>query len=137
MHERHRRANLSTRQAAQPDQPVFPEGFPSCGRHLCYHGEQGLQLGRLLRERAERIGRRKHFVCVANYTLPSKIANAIHNFRGTGPSVRQIAAVEDQIGRSLPQVRQNGLKRGSVAVDVGYHCNPHRVSPVPGTGAKV
>jgi hypothetical protein len=41
-------------------------------------------------------------------------------------AVRQIAAVEDYVGRGLPEIRQDRLKRGAVAVDVGYDSDAHR-----------
>ena len=34
------------------------------------------------------------------------IANLIHNLRGTGASVRQVAAVRNQVRSHTPQVRQ-------------------------------
>src|ERR1017187_8435128 len=43
--------------------------------------------------------------------------------------VSQIAAVEDQVGRGLPQIRQDCLKRAEVAVDVGYDGDAHHRSP--------
>ena len=117
--------NLNARQAAQPREPLFSQRFTGRRRHLLDRGEKGLQLGRLTRKLLQRLGPRKHFIRIANHTLPAEIANAIHNLRGTCSSVSQIAAVEDQVGRGLPQIRQDGLKRGSVAVDVGYDCDAH------------
>jgi hypothetical protein len=81
----------------------------------------------------ERLGPEKHFIRIANHAWPAVIANAIYNLRGICSSVRQIAAMENQVGRCLPQVRQDCLKRGSVAVDVGYDCDAHHRSSVPGS----
>jgi hypothetical protein len=79
----------------------------------------------LARKLCQRLGPEKHFIHVAEHTWPAEIANAIHNLRGTRSSLRQIAAVENQVGRSLPQIRQDSLECGSVAVDVGYDCDAH------------
>jgi hypothetical protein len=43
--------------------------------------------------------------------------------------MRQIAAVEDQVGRGLAQIREDCVKRGSIAVDVGHDCDAHHSSP--------
>ena len=101
----------------------------STGRrgHLLDHSQQGLQVGRLARKLRQRLGPEKHFIRIANHALPAEIANAVHNLHGTRSAVSQIAAVEDQVGRSLPQIRQDCLKGGSVAVDVGYDCDAHQI----------
>jgi uncharacterized protein involved in exopolysaccharide biosynthesis len=71
-----------------------------------------LQLRQLTRKLGQRLGPEKHFIGIANHALPAEIANPIHDLRGTRSTVRQIAAVKDQVGRSLPQIRQDGLERG-------------------------
>src|ERR1022692_3821645 len=76
-----------------------------------------------------RCGAKKHFIRIADHTLPAEIANAIHNLHGTCSGVGQIAAVEDQVGRGLPQIRQDCLERGKVAVDVGDDGDAHHSSP--------
>jgi hypothetical protein len=67
-----------------------------------------------------------HFIRIAKHTLPAEIANTIHDLCWTCPSVSQVAAMEDQVWRGLLQIGQDCLKRGSVAVDVGYNCDAHR-----------
>ena len=125
MHQRHRTMNLHARQAAQPGEPLFSQRFTGRRGHLLDRGEKGLQLRRLARKLRQRLGPEKHFIRIADHALPAEIANAIHNLGGTRSAVSQIAAVEDQVGRGLPQIRQDCLKRGSVAVDVGYDCDAH------------
>jgi hypothetical protein len=39
--------------------------------------------------------------------------------------VRQIAAVEDQVGRSLAQIGEDRFERGSIAMNVGYNRYAH------------
>jgi hypothetical protein len=111
--------NLALRQTAQPVKSLFANGFARCGRHLGDHGEPELR---------EAIGRNQHFVRIAKDARPSQVPNAIHNLGGAGSGVSQIATVEDQVGREFPQIREDGLKCGSVAVDVGYDRDPHRFS---------
>src|SRR5271157_394758 len=80
----------------------------------------------MTRELCQRLGSEKHLVRIANYPAPAEIADPVHNFHGTCTGVGQIAAVEDQVRSGLPQIRQDRLKRGSVAVDVGRDCDAHR-----------
>lgn len=132
MHERHRTMNLDSRQAAQPCESLFAKGFAGCRSHLPDRCPHGLQLGHLIRKLHQRLGHPKHFIRIANHALPTEIANAIHNFGGTCSTVRQVAAVEDQVGRGLSQIRQDCLKRGSVSVDVRHDCDAHHNSSMPG-----
>jgi len=73
----------------------------------------------LARKLLERLGPEKHFICVAHHTFPAEVANAIDNLHGARTSVGEITAVENQIGRSLLQIRQNSFKRRSIPMDVG------------------
>jgi hypothetical protein len=50
--------------------------------------------------------------------LPAKIANAIDNLHGARTGVGEITAMENQVGRSLLQIRQNCFKRRSIPMDV-------------------
>ena len=45
--------------------------------------------------------------------------------------MRQVAAVEDQVGRGLAQIREDRLERGSIPVDIGYDGDAHDSNPVP------
>jgi hypothetical protein len=48
----------------------------------------------------QRLGPEKHFISVTHRTLPAKIVNAIDNLDGARTGVREIAAVENQVGRT-------------------------------------
>jgi len=63
-------------------------------------------------KRIERFGHGQRFLAIANDAWPAEIANVVHNLNGTISVVGQIAAVQNQVGRGLPQVRQNSLERG-------------------------
>src|SRR5260370_29928681 len=106
--------NLNARQATQPGDPFFSERGAGRNPHLLNRCKKWLQLGRLLGKFRQRLGAEKHFVRIANHALPAEVANVIHNLRGTCSSVREIAAMEDQVGSGLTQIRQDCLKRGSV-----------------------
>jgi len=67
----------------------------------------------------ERLGPKKHFICVAQHTFPAEIANAIDNLHGARTGVCEITSVENQVRRSLLQIRQNSFKRRSIPMDVG------------------
>ena len=93
-------------------------------------GEHRLQFGQLAGKLRQRLGPEKHFIRIANHARPSEIAHPIHNLHRTGTAVRQIAAVQNQVGRGLPQIRQDCLKRGSIAVYVGDDCDAHALPPL-------
>jgi hypothetical protein len=84
----------------------------------------------LLGKLFERLGAEKHFIRIANHAGPAEIAHAIHYLRGTGSAVSQIAAVEYQVGSSLPQIREDCFKGGPIAVNIGYDCDAHKGSRV-------
>ena len=46
---------------------------------------------------------------------------------GLAPLSARSPPWKNQVGRGLPQIRQDGLKRGPVAVDVGYNRKAHQV----------
>src|SRR5450759_1229280 len=121
--------SLRARQAAQPCEPLFSQRFTGHRRHLPDHGPKSMQLGRLTGKLLERPRHGEHVVRIAGHAWPAEIANAVHDLHGTGTSVSQIAAVEDQVGRSLAQIRQDRFKRGSIAVDVGYDGDAHLIKP--------
>ena len=128
MHQRHRTMNLHARQAAQPGDPLFSQRFDGVAAAISpIAAKSGCSLGDCFANSHSDSGSKKHFIRIADHALPAEIANAVHNLRGTCAAVSQIAAVKDQVGRGLPQIRQNGLKRGSVAVDVGNDCDAHHV----------
>src|SRR6202011_1552292 len=105
--------------------PGFSQRFAGGHRHLLDRGEERVQRWRLLRKLRQRLGPEKHFIRIAHHAVPAEIANLVHNLHGTRSAVSQIAAVEDHVGSGLPQIRQDCLKRGSVAVDVGYDRDAH------------
>ena len=107
--------SLNHGQTAEPGEPRFSQRFSRRRGDLLDGGER----------RYQRSGVEEHFIHIAQHAGPSMIANLIHNLRGTGASVRQVAAVRNQVRSHTPQVRQYGLKCGSVSVNVGYHCNAH------------
>jgi hypothetical protein len=82
-------------------------------------------------EPLQRFGPENGFIRIADHALPPEVANLVHNLHGTCSAISQIAAVEDQVGSSLLQVRQDSLKRGPVAVDVGYDSDARQGDPVP------
>src|SRR5579872_1057139 len=77
-------------------------------------------------ERLEGLGQWQHFVHVAHHSLPAKIADAVHNLRWTSATVGQIAAVKNQVGRSLSQVGEDSFEGGQISMDVGYDGDAHR-----------
>ncbi len=128
--------NPDARQRTQPGEPLFSQRFTGGRRHLPDGGPQGLQFGRLTGKFLERPGCGKHFVRIANHAWPAEIANLVHNLHVAGTSVRQIAAVKDQVRGGLPQILQNCLKGSPVAVDIGYHCDAHLPRPLIGSSIR-
>jgi len=87
-------------------------------------------------EFSERLGASKHFIGVAHYTAPAKLADSIDNFGWTRTAVGQVAAVEDEVGRDLPEVGLHRFERGPIAVDVGKYRDPHCLLPAD-SGARL
>jgi hypothetical protein len=56
---------------------------------------------------------------IGSQTPLAEIANVIDNLHGARTDVSKIAAVENQIGRSLLQIGQNCFRRRSIPMDVG------------------
>src|SRR5580700_1793086 len=71
----------------------FSQRFAGCCCHFLDYGDNGFHVGRLIRKLSQRLGHKQHFVSIADHSLPAEIANAIHNLRGTGSTVGQVAAV--------------------------------------------
>ena len=111
---------LHARQGTQPFEPLLSECVAGSRRHLRDRGPQGLQMRRLRRKLRQRFRSKQHFIRIAQHARPAQIADAIHDLHRSRAAVGQIATVENQVGRSLPQIRQDRLERGQVAVDVGY-----------------
>jgi hypothetical protein len=79
----------------------------------------------LARELFERLGTKKHFIRIARHAPPAQAADAIRNLRGMRAAIGEIAAVEDQVGRCLAQIRQNCFEGREIAVNVGYDGDAH------------
>src|SRR5207248_11339715 len=84
---------------------------------------------RLHRELFKRCRIEKHFIGIANDAVPAEVADTVHNLRGTGTSAREIAAMKDEVGGGLRQVRQNRFERGEIVVDVGYYRDAQLLVP--------
>jgi|SRR5579872_5137319 len=130
MHQRHATMPLRRWQASQPGEPRFSQRLTGRVRHLPDRSEKGFEVWRLLSKLPERLRPEKHFIRIAHHALLAEIANPVHNFHRTGSSISQIAAVQDQVGRGLPKIRQNRLKSGPVAMDVGDDGDTHYGFPM-------
>jgi hypothetical protein len=73
----------------------------------------------LARKLLQRLGPEKHFVRVADHTLPAEIAKAIDNLHGIRTPECEITAVQNQVGSGFAQIRQDCFKRRSIPMYVG------------------
>ncbi len=117
MDQSHRTMNLLKRQPAQPREPFFSQRFPSRRRHF-FNQIADWRPAKKLRQR---LRPKEHLIGIAKHPLPAEIANLIDNFHGTRSAMRQIAAVEDQVGRSFAQIRQHCVERSPIPVNIGYN----------------
>ena len=131
MHQRDRPWHLYPWKLAQPCQPLFSQRFAARGCHLFDNGPKRLQLRDSRGKFRQRFRPRQHFVSIAQHPLPAKIANSINDLPWTRPSVRQIPAMQNQIRRALPQIRQHSLERRPVAMNIGYDRDAHQTSLRP------
>ena len=111
--------------ASQPREPLLSQRCTRRRADLTNRRPKRRRRFRLAREILQRLGPRQHLIRIADHALPAEIANAIYNLHRTRSAVGQVPSVENQIGRSLPQVRQHRLKRSEVAVDVRYDRDTH------------
>jgi hypothetical protein len=123
--QRHGLLNLNARQTAQPFDSLFAQQGASCVSHLANRGPKRGRSQRLARKFLQRLGPEKHFIRVTDHALPAEIANAVDNLDGARTGVREITAVENQVGRGLLEIGQDCLECGSVSVDVGEDCDAH------------
>jgi hypothetical protein len=83
-------------------------------------------VGRLTGELGQRLRSEKHFIGIAEYAWPAEIADLIDNPGGARSALGQIAAVHNQVGGGLPQILQDCLEGGAIAVNVGNDRDAHR-----------
>ena len=129
MHECQRSVNLSHGQDGKPVEPLAAQFVPRDGRHLFDDGGHRLHGRRAGRKVGERLRSKQHFVGVPQDARPTEIANPIDNFARARSPLRQVAAVENQVGGHLLQVSQHSLEGRPVAMNIGDDGNAHGQSP--------
>jgi hypothetical protein len=83
------------------------------------------ELRRLSGKFIQAFRRPQHLVGVPADSRPRQGANLIDDLGWARSAINQIAAVDNQVRRDLPQVGEDGFKRPKVPVDVRYDCDSH------------
>ncbi len=81
----------------------------------------------------------KHLIGIPADPGPPQGADLIDDLRRVSSTGSQIATMENEVRRDLPQVGENGLESAPIAVDIRYDCDSHFVrcrfcDDGPGTG---
>jgi hypothetical protein len=69
----------------------------------------------------------QHLIGIPADPGPPQGADLIDNVRRVRSTGSQIAAMENEVRRELPQVRDNGLEGVPIPVNIRYDCDSHFV----------
>ena len=69
----------------------------------------------------------KHLIGIPSDPGPPERAYLIDDVRWLRSAVSQIAAMENEVRRNLPQVGENCLEGASIAVNIRYDCDSHLI----------
>src|SRR6267154_5280273 len=119
---------ISLRKSFQPAQAFFTNHRKRRRNQILYAPKKWPKLRRFSRKSTQTLRRPKHLVRISADSRPSQRTNLVDNLRRMCPAVSQIAALDHQVRRSVPQVRQHSLKRPKVTVNIRYDCGSHSCS---------
>jgi hypothetical protein len=119
MYQRQWALNLNMRQRAEPGDSLFSQHGTGPGGCLANRCPKGRWCRRLTCKLLQRYGSKQHFIRVARHAAPSQVAYAIDNVRRARACIREITAVENQVGRGLFQILQDRFESRSIPMNVG------------------
>jgi hypothetical protein len=109
----------------QPSQAFFTDA----GKHRRYQlldaGKKRRELRRFGSKCSETFRSPKHLVGISADPGPSEGADLIDDLRRVSSTVSQIATMDDEVRRDLPQVGEHGFESAPVAVNVRYDRDSH------------
>ncbi len=78
-----------------------------------------------MNELVKRLRPRELLIRVPEHPLPSQLANSVDHRGGIRASVRQVPAVQNQVGGSVAQVGQHSFESRKIPVNIGDDRNAH------------
>ena len=132
VHQRDRSFNLNARQSAQPCNSLFSQHGASRRRHLTDRHPKGGRRRRLARKLFQRLGPEKHFIRIADHTLPAEIANAIDNLHGarTGSlrDHRRAESSRERFGADRPGLLQTPFRFPCMSDTIAIRIKDQKIS---------
>src|SRR5712675_207361 len=120
---------ISLRKSFQPAQAFFTNHRKRRRNQILYAPKKWPKLRRFSRKFTQTLRRPKHLIRIPADSRPPQRTNLVDHLRRMSPAVSQIAALDHQVRRNLPQVRQHSLKRPKVPVNIRYDRGSHFASP--------
>ena len=116
---------VQRRESFQPSQTFFTDACERGGNRLLDHGKNWRELRMCGGIFSHTFRGPKHLVGIPADPGPSERADLIDDFRRVSSPGGQIAAMDNQVRRNLPQVGENGLEGAPIAVNVRYDRDSH------------
>src|SRR5580704_4982077 len=117
---------IAVRKSFQPAQPFFADACNGRLNRFLHHGKDWGNLRICGGIFTETFGSPEHLIHIASHPRPTEGANLINNFGWVSATGSQIAAMENQVRRNLPQIAENCCECTSITVNIRYDCDPHR-----------
>jgi len=130
VYERHLTVSLLARPGAQPRELSSPSAPRAATAISSIAAKSDCRFGDWLANSFWRLRNKKHFrpYCRPRLAIPrSRIWSTMST--GLDPAAAKIAAVKNQVRRSLAQISQHCLDAVAIAVNIRYDCDPHYLNP--------
>jgi len=121
-------AGVLMRKPFQPSQAFFTDAGERRRNHLLDDGKEWPELWSCGGKFRQTFRGPKHLIGIPANPGPSERADLIDDVRRVSSTVSQIAAMENQVRRDLPQISDNRLEGASIAMNIRYDRDSHFVS---------
>src|SRR6266571_3887191 len=121
-------ARVLLRKSFQPSQAFFTDAGERWRNHLLDDGKERPELRLSGGKFRQTFRGPEHLIGVPANPGPPERADLIDDVRRVSSTVSQIAAMENEVRRNLPQVGDNRLEGAPVAVNIRYDGDSHFVS---------
>jgi hypothetical protein len=123
---------IKSRKSFQPSQAFFADACERRENRLLHHGKNGRNLRVCDGLFRQTFRRPKHLIRIPANPGPPQRADLIDDLRRVSSARSQIPAMDNEVRRNLPQVRDNGLEGAPIAVNIRNDCDSHFVRRLPG-----
>ena len=121
-------AGVLLRKSFQPSQAFFTDAGERRRNHLLDDGKKWPELWSCGGKSCQTFRCPKHLIGIPADPGPPERADLIDDVRRVSSTVSQIAAMENQVRRDLPQISDNRLEGASIAMNIRYDGDFHFVS---------